>query len=330
VTKLVNYVKSKKPHLKVIIWDDMIRKNMITSMSLNFKQFAKKVIPMVWNYKEIVEIDHKTLELYDSVFEEMWAASAFKGATHRLELIPNSKLHYFNHLSWLNLIKTSTNPSKFKGIALTGWSRYDHMQSVCEILPAGIPTLALCLQKLINFKENDTVVFGKTKELTKCNYPNSPTGFILDVEKANLKKNQLQQKQHEENLYDCDFPGAKIYNWLLRLKIATGNFQSKYNEYSQILNSFNLKYKFFNTMYYEKTMSEFPLVRNELKEMALSGEKEFDKYFYADLYEEVTNVYIEKYVDLIDRRLVFLNKTVERMPDYAPIRPFNKIDQNLV
>ena len=33
VTKLVNYIKSKNPNLKVIIWDDMIRKHMIPNVS---------------------------------------------------------------------------------------------------------------------------------------------------------------------------------------------------------------------------------------------------------------------------------------------------------
>ena len=33
VTKLVNYVKSKRPDLKVMIWDDMIRHNMIANVS---------------------------------------------------------------------------------------------------------------------------------------------------------------------------------------------------------------------------------------------------------------------------------------------------------
>ena len=62
---------------------------------------------------------------YNDLFDEIWVASAFKGATRRLELIPNSKLHFNNHLSWLNIIRTSANPEKFKGIALTGWSRLD-------------------------------------------------------------------------------------------------------------------------------------------------------------------------------------------------------------
>ena len=194
------------------------------------------------------------------------------------------------------------------------------MQSVCEILPAGIPSLVLCLQKLIYFKESESLIFQKVKELTKCNYQNSPTGFILDISTEKIKTN--------ENLYQCDFPGSKIYNWLLNLKITTKNFQHKYDEYSSILNSFNLKYNFFNTMYYEKTLLEFPITKNKLKMFENTGEKEFDKYFYADLFEEITNVYIERYVDLIDKRLNDLNKT--KQIDNASIRPFNKIVQTLV
>lgn len=198
------------------------------------------------------------------------------------------------------------------------------MQSVCEILPAGIPSLVLCLQKLIYFKESESLIFQKTKELTKCNYQNSPTGFILDISTEKIKTNQIEN----ENLYQCDFPGSKVYNWLLNLKITTKNFQHKYDEYSSILNSFNLKYNFFNTMYFEKTLLEFPITKNKLKMFENTGEKEFDKYFYADLFEEITNVYIERYVDLIDKRLNDLNKT--KQIDNAPIRPFNKIVQTLV
>ena len=198
------------------------------------------------------------------------------------------------------------------------------MQAICEILPAGIPTLALCLQQIIHFKETDAVVFAKTKELTKCNYQQSATGFILDV---NTEKTP-RSKQPGDQLYQCDFPGSHIYAWLLNLKIATKNFQKKYDDYAFALNSFNLKYKFFNTMFYEKTLIEFPTVRQQLKQFEAVGEKEFDRYFYADLFEEMTNVYIERYVDLIDTRLAELNKTA--MPDNAPIRPFNKIVQSLV
>jgi len=37
VTKLVNYIKTKRPNIKIMIWDDMIRKNMINDVSIKYQ-----------------------------------------------------------------------------------------------------------------------------------------------------------------------------------------------------------------------------------------------------------------------------------------------------
>lgn len=203
--------------------------------------------------------------------------------------------------------------------------RYDHMQAVCEILPAGIPSLALCLQTIMGYNESDAIIFAKTKEITKCNYDKSPTGFILDPKTERISTYKIKDLN---SLYHCEFPGASLYNWLLALKIVTKNFETSMDQYSKVLNPFNLKYNFFNSMIYEKTKELLPVVRKELKQLEASGEVEFDKYFYADLYEELTNVYIYSYIDIIDKKTAELNKT--QLPEFAPVRPFNKIDQSLI
>jgi hypothetical protein len=56
----VNYINKKRTGLKIMIWDDMIRKNMIANVTKELKIFSKKIIPMVWNYKKQVEVDKKT------------------------------------------------------------------------------------------------------------------------------------------------------------------------------------------------------------------------------------------------------------------------------
>ncbi len=43
-----------------MIWEDMIRKNMISNVTKDLKTFSKKIVPMVWNYKKEVDIDLKT------------------------------------------------------------------------------------------------------------------------------------------------------------------------------------------------------------------------------------------------------------------------------
>jgi hexosaminidase len=48
---------------------------------------------------------------------------------------------------------------KFTGVAITGWSRYDHMLSLSEFLPSSIPSLVYALQ---------TIVYGRiTNELNE-------------------------------------------------------------------------------------------------------------------------------------------------------------------
>ncbi len=153
---------------------------MINQPSRKLVKFAKSVVPMVWDYNEHVEVSSAVLQTYETIFSEIWVASAFKGATSHLELMPNVTKHYKNQKSWLSTVARLKKPLKLKGIAFTGWSRYDHMQSVCEIISAAVPSLALCLQTFANYDKEEEIVLSKAKDLTECNYNRSRTGFVLD------------------------------------------------------------------------------------------------------------------------------------------------------
>ena len=200
------------------------------------------------------------------------------------------------------------------------------MQSICEILPAAIPSLVLCLQTLINYEHSDLFIYSKTKDLTNCTYNKSSTGFILDPTTA-LASRLSYNVDDVLNLYTCEFPGAKLYNWLLSLKLVVQFAMSRHERFSDILNPYNLKYKFLNTMAFEEAKKFYAEFDEKLKYLRSIGEKEFDKFFYADLYDELTNVYIVRYVELIESKIAELNKTI--LPDSAPIRPFDKIQNQL-
>lgn len=65
---------------------------------------------------------------YGETFEKIWIATAFKGASGELTTITNIDQRYNNHVAWLNVMLKKVNGGilKFEGVALTGWSRYDH------------------------------------------------------------------------------------------------------------------------------------------------------------------------------------------------------------
>lgn len=84
---------------------------------------------------------------YSAVFPNIWAATAFKGATGSSRQIPVISHHISNHERWLEELGTHGNKiNEFRGTAFTGWSRYDHYATMCELLPTAIPSLALCLR----------------------------------------------------------------------------------------------------------------------------------------------------------------------------------------
>ena len=152
----VSALNSKK--LKPIIWDDMLRYWKRDAL----KELGKYVSPMVWAYVDDLnsypKIPEDMWERYTYSFKEMWIASSFKGALKPWSNFVPVKQHLNNHLSWLKIISMLQNRGTgIKGIALTGWSRFDHYGPLCEVLPAGIPSLALCLKVLTEGKFSDEI-----------------------------------------------------------------------------------------------------------------------------------------------------------------------------
>lgn len=93
-----------------------------------------------------------SFQKYSTLFQYVWAASAFKGAFGAHLLQPDVVRHLSNQLSWLEVMHQESHigghgnrPVRFRGIILTGWSRYDHFAVLCELLPAAIPSLVISL-----------------------------------------------------------------------------------------------------------------------------------------------------------------------------------------
>jgi hypothetical protein len=199
-------------------------------------------------------------------------------------------------------------------------------------LPAAIPSLVLSLQALKYFDQPNNYVFSTTRKLTKCSYDKTLTGFIMDptgssgsTALSDLKSIDISSA---DRLYKCDFPGSDAYNWLLALRLVIGRFEQRLKSYSMILNEYNLKNKFFNTMVLGEAIREYTFFLGLFESMRASGEVVFDKYFYGDLYVEFTNVYIARYMKQARERLAVLSNTT--IPESAIVRPLEKISQHII
>jgi hexosaminidase len=124
MTKIASYVRSKLPETKILFWE-----NMEESVLLPFVKELKKyeMEPMMWGYMEDVRsyFQPHIYEKYGRIFGSIWIATAYKGASGELAVVTSIQHHFLNHLSWIDIMneKISNNILKFKGVALTGWSR---------------------------------------------------------------------------------------------------------------------------------------------------------------------------------------------------------------
>lgn len=88
-----------------------------------------RFILQVWVYAEDVYrfVMQSVWEKYQIIFSHAWTASAFKGAFGETLYVPNVKRHLENNLNWLQLMSNENSrfAGGFKGIAVTGWQRYN-------------------------------------------------------------------------------------------------------------------------------------------------------------------------------------------------------------
>ena len=79
--KVIDFVSSKWPSLKILLWDDMFREFSLCDLE-ELASAAECVIPVVWSYVDnLTDIFPKHMfEKFGEAFEEIWIASSFKGS----------------------------------------------------------------------------------------------------------------------------------------------------------------------------------------------------------------------------------------------------------
>ncbi|XP_037949097.1 hexosaminidase D [Teleopsis dalmanni] len=292
VTTIANFVRTRWPHLRVVIWDDMLRDMTLTEMQ--HSHIGNYVEPMIWVYANDIYhfIQPQLWDMYSKVFTSAWAASAFKGAFGESLMIPPLQQHLENNMRWLAVIaKEGGRFSKgFNGLALTGWQRYDHFATLCELLPISMPSLITSLSTVsrgyfsTNPKENDLL------RVLEC-------VFHPDSRRSGHPWIELHPNSHHSQLFStCTYLGSHVYKFALRLfekLVEVQNYLSHVKDKSAWLSDYNLRHNFSSPIRVRSLTTNTPPLINELTGMAKEAHQImidiFDEHTIAEFIEQ--NIY---------------------------------------
>ncbi|XP_076056227.1 hexosaminidase D-like [Oratosquilla oratoria] len=266
---------SKRYQVRVLIWDDMIRG--INQGVLRESELGTLVEPVVWFYGEDVvhHVPPYVLRTYTSIFPRIWLGTAFKGAFGPRAFLPDASRHAKNNLAWSTLgNRMSLNSGvRVGGVALTGWSRYDHFAELCELLVVSIPSLALSLLVSTRGAVSEALL-RDLHELLEC-----PDHVTLAP----------ARDPHLWAARGCDFPGSNALVLLHQYAIArdaTLRVQREAEDKGAWLTPFNIRRNFSSPRRVRESVVELTRLAETLQELTRDIRKVLTQYYDVATAEE--------------------------------------------
>ena len=282
--------------VKSIIWDDMMREWEVKEL----KVMAKYVDPMVWAYVANLDNYHhfpKDLwDRYSQSFQRIWLASSFKGALKPWSNFVPTQQHLDNHLSWLKIVsRLKGKGMNVLGIALTGWSRFDHYGPLCELLPAGIPTLALCLAVLGHGKYSEDIHNSVSENL----------GF-----KKPFKIHIPSFKDYKPE--EGSFPGSDVYKLIGAVDSAMGGKDWTNIRETGWTRPFQIKRNHLSYFHMNTTRNGISKSIDLLAHLKDNAMVILGTYFIPETVNEWVEDKIDYYIDLGKNSLDHINDVLEK------------------
>lgn len=288
VARVAQYVKDKHK-VTPIIWDDMLRQ--MPTEKLKEFQLGSLVEPMVWTYvKDVYRfVPYNVWMMYSEVFPYIWAASAFKGAFGETLTIPNVKMHLENNEAWLEVMAEQHKKfSNFRGIVITGWQRYDHLATLCELFPAAIPSLVVNLLTITQGYFSQTL-FSKFHRILQCTvHQRGQVDFETDP--------HLWQRASS-----CFFPGSAVF----RMTQHHSDAIKRVNDYlydvtihKAWLTEYNVRHNISSPMRVDEGLTDYSSIYYPLTSLVRTARdalrEVYDEYTVAEWIEQNIYPYIVK------------------------------------
>ncbi|XP_059051491.1 hexosaminidase D-like isoform X3 [Achroia grisella] len=151
IQSVATYLKQRRPDLTVLIWDDMLRP--VDFDTLKSYQLGELVEPVVWDYNplESFYLSPMIWSMYSQLFSQVWAASAYKGASGSNKMVAPVSRYVSNQEAWIKVIQTHSPTVKFGGIFLTGMIIMQLYASCCLCLCPVWRAASKCCARLVTF-----------------------------------------------------------------------------------------------------------------------------------------------------------------------------------
>ncbi|OQV13805.1 Hexosaminidase D [Hypsibius exemplaris] len=271
VSQVLMHTRSTYPAVKPIMWDDMFHTMTAADIKAGFGDLVNYVEPMIWSYFPDWP-HHLPLngDLYADVFPNIWGATAFKGSAGETLQMPNIKTQGMIHTSWIDALRFNGHKMRnFRGIALSGWSRYDHFYPLCELFPVSVPSLAINMQVLVDGEMNLPGMQLAAKHLN-CQAEPSTLDF-------------LNTDPNLEQFANCKFPGVEVYRVVHGLLNLISAIEPYFKELEGKFPSYQLRLG-----YMQGWRIEEPLTRVSNYENMMQQYIQQAKPAFAAVYDEST------------------------------------------
>ncbi|KAF4532890.1 hypothetical protein B566_EDAN001494 [Ephemera danica] len=305
-----------------IMWDDMLRQQ---GPRLVGSELTGLVEPMVWVYTDDITrlVPHYVWHAYAAVFPNVWVA-------RETALVPNIARHVANTAAWLRVVAgeevTGRKIRRFRGVVLTGWSRYDHFAVLCELLPAAVPSLIIAIAMLSSGHSS----FDEETQLTATKLLGC--GSLPDI-RAQAEESQLPllssaslaADPYQFNVADtCSFPGANVLASMRQLAALHREVDELYTELTERqawLTAYNVRHGFSSPWRIAEALVKQPFLMSALDSHRNSSQRILSQY----LDTSAVNEWLEQRIEPLHRKMSGLQRDARTLMSrtHWPRRPLD-------
>jgi hexosaminidase len=229
------------------------------------------------------------------MFREVWVASSFKGSSGEITTMSYISHHQRNQQTWLEAMHTAKYRHRvnFTGIAVTGWSRYDHMLSLCELLPSSIPSLAYALQTIAHGRIDYDLNMTVSRSFLGCD------------------RMPLWEKSNEMTYISCTFPGHEMYEMMLQYDSILRLYDDTMSFVRLFITDIHLRQNYIHYKRNQECLQRLLYLEDQMIFFIDSFQRTCLNFFTPDIGPEWLQTYFMRKFKEVQHRINFIERTLK-------------------